>query len=52
MKKTRFTDNQIVNILEQAEKGVPIADLCREHNVGQSTAIHSKMLMWSATLLL
>ena len=37
MKKTRFTDNQIVNILKQAEQGVPIADLCREHNVGQST---------------
>ena len=37
MKKTRFTDNQIVNILKQAEQGVPIADLCREYNVGQST---------------
>ncbi len=37
MKKSRFTDNQIVNILKQAEQGVPIADLCREHNVGQST---------------
>ena len=37
MKKTRFSDNQIVNILKQAEQGVPIADLCREHNIGQST---------------
>ncbi|WP_201500638.1 IS3-like element ISPar2 family transposase [Psychrobacter arcticus] len=37
MKKIRFTDNQIVNILKQAEQGVPIADLCREHNIGQST---------------
>ncbi|WP_187147107.1 IS3 family transposase [Psychrobacter arcticus] len=37
MKKTRFSDNQIVNILKQAEQGVPIAELCREHNVGQST---------------
>lgn len=37
MKKSRFTDNQIVNILKQAEQGVPIADLCREHNIGQST---------------
>ena len=32
MKKTRFTDNQIVNILKQSEQGVPIAELCREHN--------------------
>ena len=37
MKKSRFTDNQIVNILKQAEQDVPIADLCREHNIGQST---------------
>ncbi len=29
MKKTRFTDNQIVNILKQAEQGVPITELCR-----------------------
>ena len=37
MKKTRFTDNQIVNILKQAEQGVPIAELYREHNVDQNT---------------
>jgi putative transposase len=37
MKKSRFSDNQIVNILKQAEQGVPIAELCREHNIGQST---------------
>lgn len=37
MKKSRFTDNQIVNILKQAEQGMPITELCREHNVGQST---------------
>ncbi|AMN49035.1 transposase [Psychrobacter sp. P2G3] len=37
MKKTRFSDNQIVNILKQAEQGVPIVELCREHNIGQST---------------
>ena len=33
MRKTRFSDNQIVNILNQAEQGVPIAELCREHNI-------------------
>ena len=37
MKKSRFSDNQIVNILKQAEQGIPIAELCREHNIGQST---------------
>ena len=36
MKKTRFSDNQVVNILKQAEQGVPITELCREHNISQS----------------
>ena len=36
MKKSRFTDNQILAILKQAEAGVPVAELCREH--GMSSA--------------
>ena len=37
MKKSRFTDSQILAILKQHEAGVPVADLSREHNV--STAL-------------
>ncbi len=37
MKKSRFSDSQILAILKQHEAGVPIADLSREHNV--STAL-------------
>lgn len=37
MKKSRFTDTQIVNILKQAEQGVPVSDILREHNISQST---------------
>ena len=37
MKKSRFTENQILNILKQAEVGVSLTDLCREHGFGQST---------------
>lgn len=29
MKKSRFTDGRILAILQQAESGVPVADLCR-----------------------
>jgi putative transposase len=36
MKMTRFSEPQILAILRQAEGGVPIAELCREH--GMSTA--------------
>ncbi len=36
MKKSRYTDSQILAILKQAEAGTPINALCREH--GMSTA--------------
>ena len=36
MKKQRFTESQIMQILKQAEGGIPVADLCREY--GMSTA--------------
>ena len=37
MKKSRFTDGQIMAILEQHEAGVPVTDLSREHDI--STAL-------------
>ncbi|MEZ9539747.1 transposase, partial [Shewanella sp. 10N.286.51.B8] len=38
MKKTRFTENQIINILKEGESGaLTVPELCRKHNVGQST---------------
>ena len=37
MKKSRFTDSQIVAILKQHEAGIPIADLAREHNVSTAS---------------
>ena len=37
MKKSRFTDSQIVAILRQTEGGVPVPDLCREHGISTAT---------------
>ena len=37
MKKSRFSDSQIMAILKQHEAGLSVADLSREHNV--STAL-------------
>ena len=37
MRKSRFSDNQIMAILKQAESGVPVADLCREHGMSSAS---------------
>ena len=34
MKKSRYTEEQIIGILKQHEAGVKTAELCREHGIG------------------
>ncbi len=37
MKKSRYTEEQIIGILKQHEAGLKTADLCREHGVSAAT---------------
>jgi len=37
MKKSRYSDSQILAILKQAENGIPVAQLCREHGMSSAT---------------
>ena len=37
MKKSRYTDAQIMGILRQADSGVPVASLCREHGMSAAS---------------
>ena len=37
MKKSRFTDSQIMAILKQNEAGIKVPDLCREHGMSSAT---------------
>jgi len=37
MKKTRYSEPQILAILRQAEGGVPVSELCGEHGMSNAS---------------
>lgn len=37
MKKSKFSEHQIIQILKQGEGGMMVADLCREHGISAAT---------------
>ena len=37
MPRRRFTEEQIIGVLKQAETGVKVPDLCRQHGISDGT---------------
>lgn len=37
MKKTKFTEAQIIGILKEQEQGQKVADICRKHGISEPT---------------
>ena len=37
MKRSRFSENQIIKILKEAEPGLPLNDLCRSYGFSKSS---------------
>jgi len=37
MRRSRFSEEQIIGILKEHESGVPVAELCRKHGVSDAS---------------
>ena len=37
MKKSRFSESQVVEILKEGETGVPVAEILRKHGISRNT---------------
>lgn len=42
MKRKRFTEEQIIQVLKESDAGMPVAELCRKYGVSEPTIYNWK----------
>ena len=41
MKRSRFTETQIISILKEADAGLAVKELCRKHGISDADMLHA-----------
>lgn len=50
MKKSRFTEEQIIAVLQEQEHGMKVSDICRKHGISDQTFHNWKKKFGGLTL--
>jgi len=50
MKKSRFTEEQIIAVLQEQEQGLKVSDICRKHGISDQTFHNWKKKFGGLTL--
>ena len=48
--KKRFTEEQIIGVLKEAEAGAKVAELCRKHEISEATSYNWKAKFGAMTV--